>query len=139
MRNTAILMIVFTAAVLLGAGCSTTNTAQDQRVATGAKLAVYVGSAAYLKEHPEKRAAFVTARQELRVLEAAETIDFVTLFAIVNRLPIKELKSPEAQIAITASTILLTDFAGSLPVDQLERLRPIVTAIRQGLDLALGP
>jgi len=64
-------------------------------------------------------------------------VDLATLLAIVNQLPVKELKSSTAKIIITSATILLEDYAGSLPADRLAELRPLVSAIRQGLDLGL--
>lgn len=118
-------------------GCAT-NQADGQRVQTAAKLAAYVGTAEYLRGHPETRPAFVLAAQQLAVLESQEHIDLATLMAVVNQLPVKELKSERATLIVTAATILLSDYAGSLPVEQLDELKPLAKAIREGINLGLG-
>lgn len=126
------------AALIFTPGCSLLkNPGTAQRVATAAKVASYIGASEYLRQHPETRIAFEIARDELKVIEQAEVIDFTVLLAIVNRLPVKELSSPRATMIITAATIMLSDYAGSLPADATENLRPLATSIRQGLDLAL--
>ncbi len=124
--------------LIFTAGCAVLkNPTTQQRVATAAKVAAYVGGTEYLRMHPETRPAFVIARDELKVLETSDTIDFAVLLAIVNQLPVKELKSPRATLIIGAATILLTDYAGSLPADQSDQLKTVAKALREGLDLAL--
>jgi len=53
------------------------------------------------------------------------------------QLPVGELKSPQATIAITGATMILSDYAGQLNLEQINKLKPVVTSIRQGIDLAL--
>jgi len=118
-------------------GCSTTPATTQHRIESSCKVAAYLGTATALAEHPEWRAGFVTARDQLHVLETADTVDFVTLLAIVQQLPIKELKSPNARLAITTATILLQDYAGELALDNLQQLKPIAGALRAGIDLGL--
>lgn len=131
-----ILSIACIATLLVG--CSTPSGVNEaKRLETSAKVAAYVGSAEYLKIHPDKKDAFVSASRSLLAVEQSETVDVATLLAIVNKLPLKELKSEHAVIAITAATIMLTDYAGSLQLDQLNSLKPVVKAIREGIDLAL--
>lgn len=121
---------------IFSSGCSTTpDTAQ--RVQSAAKVAAYVGTSTYLAEHPYALHGFLAARDSLLTLEQAEQIDFATLLAIVQRLPIKELKSETAVIVITSATILLSDYGGAIPVERLEELRPLVAAIRAGIELGL--
>ena len=121
-------------------GCAVfdgTNSTTTQRVASGCKIAVYVGTAEYLAKHPEAAPQFAAAANALFVLENSDTLDAATLLAVVNQLPIKQLDSPRAQIIITAATIVLTDYAGSLPVDQIGNLKPIAKALREGIELGL--
>lgn len=115
------------------------NPTTMQRAATAAKVAAYVGCYEHLQQHPEAREAWVAARDALFQLEAAETVDLVTLVAVLNHLPVKELKSPRAQMVVTAATLLLTDYLGTIPADQLDKLKPIARAIKEGVDLGLGP
>lgn len=122
---------------LLMIGCQTTPD-NSQRIASAVKVAAYVGTAAYLADHPDKRVDFERAHYELEFIERTEVIDFATVLAIVNRLPVKELKSDDARLIITGATILLADYAGQLRLDQLEQLRPIVKAMKDGIALGLG-
>lgn len=104
------------------------------------KLAGYMGTSTALTQHPEWRPHFVQAEKDLAVLEAQETIDIVTLLAVMNRLPIKELKSPEARIVITTVTITIEEFNGeSVALDQVktEELRKFIHRLREGINLAL--
>lgn len=122
-------------------GCQTTGGTDQtqQRIITASKLAAYLGASEYLRSHPETRPAFEIARDQLRVISTAETLDLTTFLAIVNSLPVKNIDNPRVTMAITAATILLSDYAGSLPVDKLENLKPAAASIADGLDLALGP
>lgn len=131
-RNTIALL-----ALTLAVGCQTTPDG-SQRIATTVKTAAYVGTSLYLSDHPEARVEFERANYELEQIERMEVIDFATILAIVNRLPVKELKSDDARIIITGATIILADFAGQLRLDQMEQLRPIVKALREGIALGLG-
>lgn len=125
-------------ALALAAGCATApNSNTVARIKTSAKLAAYVGSAEYLRARPETRPGFILALESLKEIESAPTVDLTTLLAVVNRLPTKDLRSERAQLLITSATIMLSDFGGQLPLEQLNELRPVVTAIREGVELAL--
>lgn len=134
----ASLLIAPVAVLPLVSGCSTLSGENGQRIKTSVKLAAYLGTSAYLQKHPETRPAFVIARDELVALSTADNIDAVTLLAIVNRLPIKELEGEQSKIIITAATIILSDFAGELQLDQLKQLQPIAAALAEGITLGLG-
>lgn len=134
----AILAVILAASTSLFSGCAVLKSpATAQRVATATKVASYIGASEYLRTHPETRPAFEIARDELKVIEGSEVIDFTVLLAIVHRLPVKELQSPRATMIVTASTILLTDYLGAIPTDSGESLKLIAKNMRQGLDLAL--
>ena len=131
-------LLLLCGALALGtSGCATVSPTTKARVETAAKAAAYLGSSEYLRSHPETRPAFELARNQLAALETAETVDLVTLLSIVRQLPVKELKTERATMIVTAATILLSDYAGSLPVEKLNELKPLAGSIRQGLDLAL--
>jgi len=145
--NKLITSIILVLALLISpvflTGCATNGTPEEvqaqniKRIATGCKTAAYIGSAVYLQKHPEHKDKFVAARNSLAVLESTETLDFTALLAIVSQLPVEKLESPEATIAITGATMLLTDYAGELNLEQINKLKPVVTAIKEGIDLAL--
>jgi hypothetical protein len=136
----ALLAVLCSLCVLLcSTGCKTSNSvaAQLPRVQTAAKIAAYVGTKEYLLAHPETRPAFVLAADALARLETAPTIGLIDLLEIVNQLPTKELRSERTQMIITSATILLADFAGALPLEQLDELKPVATSIREGIVMAL--
>jgi hypothetical protein len=125
--------------LLLNSGCQTAGSTDSlPRVLTAAKLASYIGVSEYLRVHPETKPAFLLAVQSLKQIEASTTVDLVTLLAVVNQLPTKELRSERAQMFITSATILIADFGGQLPIEKLNELKPVATAIREGIELALN-
>jgi ABC-type Fe3+-hydroxamate transport system substrate-binding protein len=123
---------------LLLTGCATSNKLTLQDFTPAIKTTAMVGTTVCLNEHPEWRAGFNEALADLKILESAPTIDFDAIFKIVNRLPIKELKSQNAQLAISGATILLSEYSSKIDLSKLENVRPLVTALVQGLELALN-
>lgn len=123
-------------------GCASLNDglsgSNAQRIQTSVKLAAYLGTSAYLTKNPQTRPAFVTARDQLLLLSTAENIDAATLLAIVSQLPVKELNGDQSKLIITAATIILSDFAGELQLDQLKQLQPIAKSMADGITLGLG-
>lgn len=106
------------------------------------KTAAMFGTIYSLREHPEWRGHFVNAAGQLAVLETAEKIDFSTIMAIVSQLPIKELKSDDAQLAILGATMLLSGYGDRLiSLDKLEDVRPVARALKEGISggLAFNP
>ena len=121
----------------LAAGCSTLSGSQKARIHTGVTVAAYVGTVETLRAHPEYRLGFEAAALELKALEDGQ-IDTIKLLEIVNRLPVKELKSDRAQMIITAATIVLADEIGATPIEKLNDLKPVVAAIREGIERGLA-
>lgn len=107
------------------------------KIQSAVYVAAYVGTSEALRAHPEWRGGFELASKELAILEAGK-IDVLKLVEIVKRLPVKELKGDRARIIIDAATILLVDQIGATPLEKLEDLKPIVTAIRRGIARGLG-
>lgn len=104
----------------------------------GVKVAAYLGTSLALTEHPEWKPGFQLAYDELGVLENADTIGIAEVLTILNKLPVKELKSPQAIIVITATTILIQELgANDLTEVQTAKLKPVVRDIRAGIKLAL--
>jgi len=130
------LLTILALAVLL-TGCTTTSPQTVNRVSSAAKLAAYIGATEYMRAYPVSRPAFELAQQELTRLSVAPSFDMADLLVIVNRLPVKNIKSERVQMYVTSSAILLQDFAGKLPVDRLAELKPLAGALADGLTLAL--
>ncbi len=137
MKTKSILLAsVLALSALTFTGCQTTAPVA-QRIQTAAKLAAYVGTKEYLRVHPEQRAGFVLARDLLVQIETSPTVDLPTLLAVVNKLPVKELKTERAQLIVSSATLLLSDYAGQLPLEKLNELKPVAASIREGIELAL--
>lgn len=132
--TTSILVAI---AIVAFTGCASMSPQTQSRIQTGATIAAYVGTSETLRAHPEYRKGFEIAVAELKVLEIGP-IDTVKLLEIVNRLPVKELKSDRAQMIITVATIVLADEIGATPLEKLNDLKPVVTAIRSGIERGLA-
>ena len=136
------LLTVFLSLTLL-TGCaflreSTTaqKAADVQRLAT---IAASVGTQTALQLKPEHRPQFETALASLNVVVENKTINGVMLRQILATLPVKELESPEAKIAVMHATMLFDLFVG----DQLNiEMQPYVfaaaTGVRNGMRDALA-
>lgn len=130
LRNTAFLM----ALSCLLTGCETTpSVITPSRV----KIVMYTGTAFAVAEQPELKPGFQHAVDSLKLIESQESIDFAVLMAILNDLPIKDIKTPHARILITSGTMLLADLGGQVDLAKVEKLKPYVTAIREGIELGL--
>lgn len=119
--------------LVIGTGCASLGNG-DIDAAPIVKIAAMNGTYLVLKKHPEYRPGFELALAELKTLEQAEKIDFAQVMSIVHRLPVEKLESPEATLIIANATLLLEETTGTF---ELEKTRPIVTALRQGLELGL--
>lgn len=128
--------ILLIATLVMFTGCASLTPNQNARIASTAHVAAYIGTTEALRAHPEWRPGFVLAAQELKYLEDGP-VDVLKLMEIVRRLPVKELKSDRAALYITAGTILLTDQIGTTPIEHIENLKPVISAIRQGIERGL--
>lgn len=122
-------------------GCQTTNNETwltPQRVEKLTKLTTYVSVSAYLAEHPEDKPAFAQTKLAFQALVDQSQWDYVTLVAVLQNLPIKELKTSEAQLAFQGG-ILLIDLLGygSFDAKQVEHVKAFIVGFNDGLGLAL--
>ncbi len=131
-----------TGCAIFGGGSISTN--DIARVARVVKVAASTGTQLSIQQHPEWGPGFELAQQDLLELSASTNIDFIQIMSIVQRLPVKQLQSPEAVLAITAGTMILSEFGGaSISLDKVQQYPPIAKAlaegIRYGLDNPLPP
>jgi hypothetical protein len=136
--KTKILSIVLTLAAIIGlTGCASTKPQTRARLVTVAQLAAFDGTKLTLIHHPEYRAGFELAAQELRTMEEGN-IDALLLVEIINRLPVKELRGQTGALIVENASIILTSEIGATPLEKLNDLKPYVSAIRQGIERGLG-
>lgn len=136
----AIVLGLSVLSIPLFTGCSTTSGSGGHIITpTRVKAVAYLGTSLALQAHPEYRMGFQLAVEQLKVIETQDTIDFATVLSIVHRLPVKELQGQNAVLYITAATLLLDDLGGSLDMSKVEKIKPYVTGLREGIQLGLGP
>lgn len=123
-------------ALLLMAGCATTDT-NIRRWERTAEVVAYVGTVKALESNPEWRPGFEEAARDLALLEQDE-IDTIAVLEIIRRLPVKELRSDDAALYIEDGIIVLSDHFGAIPLDKLESQRPVIAAVRRGIERGLN-
>lgn len=112
-----------------------TPTTQANIVST-AEVAAYGGTRAVLLKNPEYRKGFEQALGELKLMEAGN-VDALVLVDIIKRLPVKELRGDTAAIVIDTATIFIVGRIGATPIEQINDLKPVVSALIRGIELAL--
>lgn len=137
----SIILGISVLSIPLFTGCTTTGGGGIGHVITPTrvKAVAYLGTALALQQHPEYRQGFVLAVSELKLIETQDKIDFATVLAIIHRLPVKQLEGQNAVLYITAATLLLDDLGGSLDLSKVEKVKPYVIGLREGIELGLVP
>ena len=131
--KTFLKIICITALISLTA-CKTIT---PQSVEIRTKAITYVATASALTVHPEYKPALKIASASFLTLSVSTNIDLTTIMALVQNLPFKELSTPQANIIVNASLILLQDTAGQLSITQPEQLRSFSLGAHEGIDMAL--
>jgi hypothetical protein len=124
-------------------GCKTapdgTQTADIERIARVTKEAATIGTMEVLARRPDWRAHFQIAHVELLALEKSDKITLDSILNIVSRLPVKELRSDDARLAITGARLLISAIdVPEIDAERLAQLRPIVVALREGIESGGG-
>jgi len=141
-----LLILSVCAALLCGSitGCalfSKTST-DDQKLADVRNLAyaaASIGTAEALLENPAWRPSFTAAQSRLDQLVTQRVITGDLLRNILTSLPVRELKSERARIAIESATVLFDASVGTrLDIEQEPYVLAAATGIRDGMKVALG-
>jgi hypothetical protein len=121
------------------AGCTTTGKPDVERIARVSREAATIGTVAALTAHPEWGPGFDLAVDELTRLEVSPTLSVDDILAVAQRLPVKELKSQNAVLSFQGARLLISAIdVPQVSAERIAELRPIVTAIRQGIQAARG-
>jgi len=135
MKKSTLLLFSF----LLLTSCATTKDEKIDRIQKLSYLASYVGTKAALLQNPEYRITFELAYSNLDTLVATKTINGPILREILSHLPVKELKSDEAKIAIEGATVLYDITIGDkVSVESQPYIFAAATGIRDGMKIALS-
>lgn len=126
-------------AAVLVAGCVTSPTTGKTipdipRIAAITREAAAIGSQEALFRKPELRDKFVLVANSLALLESQDDITVEKLLFVVNQLPVNELKSRDATLAISTARLVVAAAGWSeVTIVRAEQLRPVVSALREGL------
>lgn len=137
-----LLSAILAAGVLFGmTACKSTKPETIQAIAAATQIAVKDGTYLYTSAHPETRAQFQTAANTLRTLSVQTNVNFSAALAVLQQLPIKEVQDPVVQIVVSDADVILTYLNVSVPLTDVEHLRPVVVALAQGIEdgLAMQP
>lgn len=134
-----IMLVAVLSLCLCWTGCKTTNVSPNYWAI--AKVAVWIGTAEYLRGHPEARPAFESVRKGLYTLTATTNITSAAVVAILQELPTNELNSGPASLYISGGVMILWDslLGDSVRLETPEQVRVGANAVLEGLTLALGP
>lgn len=125
-------------ALALG-GCATTPEEHQARIRALSYAAASLGTQEALLQKPEWRGQFEAAYTNLNSLVESRVVTGVLLRQVIASLPVKELKSPQARIAIETATVLFDATAGTkLDVEKAPYLLAAATGIRDGLKAGLA-
>ena len=117
--------------ILFFAGCASITSTESLPIKL--KSVAYIGTWEALRAHPEWKPSFESATHDLKIIETSETLDLVTVVAILQSLPIKELRGERTVVYITAATLLLDD--ATLRVKIPAQAQAIARALREGIEL----
>lgn len=115
-------------------GCQTTT--EPRSLENKAKAVAWGATTKLLQKHPEWRPHFEQAKQDLVLLQASETIGIVEVLAVVNRLPVKELREGDMALIAAGTMMFFEDELGSIALDNPEQLRAVIRGMVRGLELA---
>lgn len=121
-------------------GCATapdgSSVPDTARIALVTREAAAIGTAEALFRYPEWKPDFVSVVAQLKALEAEPNITVNAMLGIIARLPVNELRSRDAQLAISGARLVVAAAGWSdVEITRTEQLRPVVTALREGLEL----
>ncbi len=137
-KTAAFLALCFLLGLVL-TGCITSpegKTVPDiARIALVTREAATIGTSQALMRNPQWKDKFILVVAQLRVLEAQPDITVESLLGIIGQLPVNELRSDNATLAISSARLLVVAAGwSSVPIVRAEQLRPVVTALREGLE-----
>lgn len=93
----------------------------------------HAGTVYALAENPEWRANIGLVRDQLLTASTQDHVTFDTLLLTLQGLPIKELKTNEALLAITAGRITLRRIGRNVELGNVANLKPIAKGLADGI------
>jgi hypothetical protein len=141
-KLSAILCLLSALALTNGCAVFNKSATQDEKVAQVGALcyaAASIGTEIALEENPEYRPQLETAYTALNQLVESKAVTGELLRSIIASLPVDQLKSKDAVIAIRGATIIYDATVGSrVSIEQQPYVLIAATRIRDGMKVALG-
>jgi len=140
----ALLLCASPLIIVLPTGCalfSKTATTQQKlsEVRNLSYAASSIGTGVALKQNPGWRPQFEAAYHDLDQLVTQKTVSGDFLRNTIASLPVKELRSDTARIAIEGVTLLYDETVGSqVNIEDQPYVLAAATGIRDGMQIALG-
>ncbi len=129
--------ITFSGCALFSGTATQEQKLADVRALTYAAAAL--GTQEALLQNPGWRLRFLSAYENLNKLVNQGTVTGSLLRDVLATLPVKELKSPQARVAIETATMLYDVTVGSkLDIGRAPYVNAAATGIRDGLRSGLG-
>ena len=137
-----VLLLALTGLFLPGCALFTGESIPEETMAAyvaDAKDIAEFGTRAALLENKDYRKELEATRDSLAALEALPdgkiTIDDLT--SALSRLPLEQLKSEKGQLYVLGGRVLFRRVTRSFSVGDVTNLKPIVAALRQGIETGL--
>jgi hypothetical protein len=119
--------------------CATTPDEKLTRVRLLSYAAASIGTQEALLQNPLWRSRFEQAYTNLNILVETRTVTGAFLRDLLASLPVKELKSDQARIAIEGATMLFDATVGTkVNIEAAPYVLAAATGIRDGLRVGLG-
>lgn len=125
--------------IVLFAGCATVQEDRIAQVRILSYAAASIGTREALTQNLAWRPQFELAYANLNTLVENKTVTGEFLRGVLSSLPVKELKSDSARIAIEGATILYDVIVGDkVNLEAAPYVMAAATGIRDGMKVALG-
>jgi len=142
MKNLLLAVLIACSPIVTGCALLTKDAPIEQKLADVRALtyaAAAYGTQAALIENPAWKPQFVNAYQKLNQLVENRVVTGTLLREVIASLPVKELKSPQAKLAIDTATMLYDVTVGSkLDIEKAPYVNAAATGLRDGLRSGLG-
>lgn len=142
--KTSIILTTLAGLAFAGAGCAlfSKGATPEQKIADVRNLsyaAASIGTAEAIKQNPGWRAQFEAAYRRLDQLVVQKTVTGDFLRQLIAGLPVKELSSETARIAIEGATLLFDQTVGTkINIEDQPYVLAAAQGVRDGMKIALG-
>lgn len=120
-------------------GCSTLTAPDIARISLAVQEAAAIGTSEAVRDHPEWRPIFTQVRDQLNAAAALPTVTVGDLLAAIGKLPVSELSSDTARLAMAAAKLTIAIAGWSdVEIAQTEQVRPVLVALGKGITEGLG-